>query len=57
MMSEVEYAWISYVYLYRILDSKCHELEYAAPKFDGVCFFYVSPKSVVIYECLEFGLH
>jgi hypothetical protein len=48
MMSEAEYALISYVCLYRSLDSTCHELEYVTPKFDGVCFFYISPKLVII---------
>jgi hypothetical protein len=57
MMFEVEYALISCVCLYRILDSKCHELESTTPKFDGVCFFYISPKFVAIQECLEFRLH
>ncbi len=57
MMFEVEYALISYVCLYRTLDSKCHELEFPTPKFDGVCFSYISPKYVAIKECLEYGLH
>jgi hypothetical protein len=57
MMSEAESALISYVCLYRTLDSTCHELKYATPKIDGVCFSYISPKFVVIKECLEFGLH
>jgi hypothetical protein len=55
-MFKVAYALISYVGLYRALDSTCHELEYATPKFDGI-FFYISPKFVAIQECLEFGLH
>jgi len=57
MMFEAEYALISCVYLYRILNSKCHELEFTIPKFDEVCFFYISPKFVAIQECLEFRLH
>jgi hypothetical protein len=48
MMFEVESVLISYVCLYRTLDSKCHELESATPIFDGVCFFYISPKFVAI---------
>jgi hypothetical protein len=44
MMYEVEYALISYVCLYRALDSTCHELEYATPKFDGVCFYLYKSK-------------
>jgi hypothetical protein len=48
MMFEVEYALISYVCLYRTLDSKCHELEFPTLKFDGVCFSYISPKSVAM---------
>jgi hypothetical protein len=57
MMFEVEYALISYVCLYRTLKSKCHEPKILTPKFDGVCFSYISPKSVAIHECLEYGLH
>ncbi len=47
MMFEVENALISCVCLYKALDSK----------LDGVCFSYMSPKSVAIKECLEYGLY
>jgi hypothetical protein len=53
MMSKAKYALISYVCLYRALDSTCHELEYATPKFDGILNIYIYPKFVVIQECLE----
>lgn len=54
MVSKAEYALIFCVYLYKALDSKCHELKSTIPKFDGVCFSYISPKSVVIQKCLKF---
>jgi hypothetical protein len=57
MMSKAKYALISYVCLYRALDSTCHELEYATPKFDGILNIYINPKFVVIQECLESWLH
>jgi hypothetical protein len=57
MMFEAEYALNSCVCLYRALNSKCHELESITPKFDEVCFFYISPNFFAIQECLEFRLH
>jgi hypothetical protein len=45
-MFEVEYVLISCVCLYKTLDSKCHELKYGTPKFDGVYFFYISLKFI-----------